>query len=221
MNDKVEERMKELFSREMIPAAGEQYRHFKGRLYQIIGLATDSRTEETMVVYQALYGEYRWYVRSLTEFLSPVDREKYPAVTQQYRFERVRSSAEIYPVCGAKADKPHLENADTDTEKHQKETEAAPVSLEPDKSRTARAGSVQSEEEQVRPELLLFLDAESATDKLRVLHELRKKMDEELLTTIELSMDLMPDERESMERRLDLVERTLEKRIKYEGGRLR
>ena len=34
-------------------------------------------------------------------------------------------------------------------------------------------------------------------------------------------VDLLPDERESMERRFELVEQTLEKRIRFEGGRLR
>jgi len=46
-------------------------------------------------------------------------------------------------------------------------------------------------------------------------------MDENLLTTIELSMDLLPNEKESLERRFELVEQNLEKRIRFEGGRLR
>ncbi len=166
-----------------IPVAGEFYQHFKGNLYQIIGIAKNSETDEKMVIYQALYGSYDWYTRPLEMFMSRVDKEKYPNVLQEYRFEKC--------VPGESA---------VNTEK---------------KDECERA------EETVREEILRFLDAEGAAEKLEVLRQLRKNMDESLLTTIELSMDLLPNERDSMERRYELVEQTLEKRVRFEGGRLR
>jgi hypothetical protein len=63
------------------------YKHFKGDLYLVEDLAQYSEDDTQLVIYRALYEDTKLYARPLDMFLSPVDREKYPDVEQEYRFE--------------------------------------------------------------------------------------------------------------------------------------
>lgn len=83
--------------------AGNVFKHFKHDLvdtddklmymYEIIAVAVDSETLEKKVVYRALYetgGEYTTWVRDYNDFISEVDKQKYPDAKQKYKFEQVR-----------------------------------------------------------------------------------------------------------------------------------
>ena len=79
----------EVQMREIIPGV---YHHFKGNDYEVIGVARHSETEESFVVYRALYGERGLWIRPLKMFQEYVDHNKYPDVDQEYRFEYVGAS---------------------------------------------------------------------------------------------------------------------------------
>ncbi|HHF0384320.1 TPA: DUF1653 domain-containing protein, partial [Pseudomonas aeruginosa] len=48
------------------------YRHYKGQNYRVLGVARHSETEEALVIYQALYGEFGLWVRPLEMFTEAV-----------------------------------------------------------------------------------------------------------------------------------------------------
>lgn len=68
---------------------GRVYRHFKGNNYLVLDIALHSETGERYVVYKALYGDCKTYIRPYDMFASGVDHEKYPDVEQEFRFQLV------------------------------------------------------------------------------------------------------------------------------------
>lgn len=186
---------------------GQFYRHFKDRLYQIVAVAEHSETGERMVVYQALYGDYRVYVRPYEMFVSEVDHEKYPEVTQKYRFELVEPSGDGQPVrTEAVQQKPCTRETRPETGEEKKPVPAA-GKQSPD------AGSV-------NPILLEFLDAETLEEKLHIMIFGRNQMDDNLLNNIAISLDLVVDEKSTQEK-YDEILNCLSMMEKFECNRLR
>ena len=50
-----------------------RYRHYKGREYEMVGVARHSETLEALVVYRPLYGERALWVRPHAMFVETVD----------------------------------------------------------------------------------------------------------------------------------------------------
>ncbi|OGF20691.1 hypothetical protein A2316_02815 [Candidatus Falkowbacteria bacterium RIFOXYB2_FULL_38_15] len=52
-----------------------KHRHYKGKEYEVIGVAKHSETLEELVVYRALYDERQIWVRPLKMFLEEVEAD--------------------------------------------------------------------------------------------------------------------------------------------------
>lgn len=143
------------------PLPGQRYRHFKGNQYQIITTGLHSETGEEMVVYQALYGDYQVYIRPLNMFVDAVDKEKYPNVEQESRFQLVTDNVESSVASEDFEEKP--------------------------KQAIRKTGM---DEETVSPLLIQFLDADTYSKKLKIFLEMRESIDEIMLTDVAASLDI-------------------------------
>lgn len=181
----------------MEPKAFEIYRHFKGNFYQIITLAEDSETGDKLVIYQGLYAPYKVYARPLTMFLEKLDRNKYPMATQEYRFERVTD----------------VSKGETTEEKTTEEkTEAQVV---PSKE-TLPCKNISEKNADINPYLLEFLEAEDPEQKLEVLSRIKAFLTPQILTSMELSQGMEPQEALSEEQRYRNIKNDIITKQKYE-----
>lgn len=67
---------------------GKRYRHFKGSIHKVLLIAKHSETLEDLVIYTHEDTKEIW-ARPKKLFESEVDHDKYPEVTQKYRFELI------------------------------------------------------------------------------------------------------------------------------------
>ena len=147
-----------------IPRPQEIYKHFKGNLYQIVAIAEHSETGEQLVIYQALYGDFRTYARPLTMFTSRVDHTKYPEVTQKFRFA--------------------LQGPESDRQERESQPEAINAPEEVD----------HPEELTLDPLVLEFLDADTYEQRLNILAALQHRITDEMITTMAIACDIEVDE---------------------------
>ena len=61
-----------------------RYRHYKGREYEVLGIARHSETEEEFIVYRALYGDHGLWIRPADMFLGTVEVEGLSCSRFQY-----------------------------------------------------------------------------------------------------------------------------------------
>lgn len=177
-----------------IPRAGEFYRHFKNKLYQIVTIAVHSETEEVLVIYQALYGDFQIYARPLSMFLSEVDHEKYPQVKAKYRFEKINMGQTSFE--GAEESAWKMSEIDTVPESTVQEVQPADGA------------------EDIAP-LLEFLDAKDHQEKRNILIQYKSELSETLLESMGLSIDCVLSGVGKEEKYYEL-EKILSTKIQYE-----
>ncbi|WP_109513107.1 DUF1653 domain-containing protein [Pseudomonas ovata] len=68
------------------------YRHYKGPEYRVFSVARHSETEEYVVFYQALYGDYGMWVRPLDMFQETVEVDGEPVP----RFALVQAEESLF-----------------------------------------------------------------------------------------------------------------------------
>ena len=203
-----------------IPKPHEIYKHFKGNLYQIVTIAQHSETGEQLVIYQAMYGDFKTYARPLAMFTSEVDKVKYPEVQQRFRFE----------LQGADADRQTRES-DTVNGAQGASTGAVPtataqgVAAQPASVAThpvAPAAHIEVAEEEpaLDPLVLEFLDADSYEQKLNILAGLHHRITDEMITTMAIACDIEVNDGET-EERYEELKNCLLTMEKFECNRLR
>ena len=223
-----------------IPKPHEIYKHFKGNLYQVVTIAEHSETGELLVIYQALYGDFKTYARPLAMFTGEVDREKYPEVTQRFRFElqgadadrqiRETDTVSVAHTATAQTEATQAVTAATTTTAQVAQSVAQvaaaqtmPTGTQPVVAQEPVATPAQfteDEEPALDPMVLEFLDADSYEQKLNILAGLHHRITNEMITTMAISCDIEVNDGEP-EERYEELKNCLLTMEKFECNRLR
>ena len=203
------------------PRVGEIYRHFKGNLYQSVAIATHSESRERMVVYQALYGDFRVYVRPYDMFISEVDYEKYPEVTATYRFTLVNPAtlraAAPQAAQPAPTARVHATPQPTPVARPQVEATPRPAVAAPQATTNTPSG-----EDGVYQHMIAFLDTDDFDKKYEILSEMDTmgELSNHVIDNLAAALDVViPDG--LLDYRIDQLRSCVRTRARYESLRLR
>ena len=207
---------------ERIPKSGEFYRHFKNKLYQILTVAEHSETGEKLVIYQALYGDFKTYARPLSMFVSEVDQQKYPNVTQKYRFEKVELNEEKHCDCAnepSKAEEAFAKQVNAVAEKQVAEQAAEPENVRASVS-TDNAELVQPVSDGSTEKMMAFFDSDDFEERYNILVSMRDTITDMQINNLAVSLDVVIPEGD-IDDRYEQLKMCLRTRQKYESNRLR
>lgn len=170
------------------PVVGEVYRHFKNKNYKIIAIAHHSETGEELVIYQALYGDGMVCARPLEMFVSEVDHEKYPEVTQKYRFEKIEDAKETSSAISG-------EVVMSSTENEVKEKRL--------------------EEMTVEEKMMAFFDTEDLEARYKILLAMREDITDTIIDNLAVATDVVIPDGE-IHVRFDDLRRAIQTKQRYE-----
>lgn len=197
-----------------IPKPGEFYRHFKNKMYQIVAVASHSETGEKLVIYQALHGDYGIYARPLDNFLSPVDREKYPQAEQKFRFEKTE------PGCGNEAEPEQGTREKTLVQSRRNCGLAGRGVVSAERDGGWGFSPIEPVPDQPNPLLIEFLDAESTEEQLAVLRRMEGCVGKRELDSVCVYLDIST-RYGSLEEQTEGIRRYLKLQMHYDASRLR
>lgn len=195
------------------PLPGEKYLHFKNKLYQVIAVAKHSETMEPYVVYQALYGDFGVYIRPYDMFVSEVDHEKYPEVTQKYRFAYVDHTKNETIRTERAEHKKIPVNQNVEQQENVLDVTAAVSTAElQEQNMVQRESDV---EEQINPWLLRFLDTDTMEEKYQIVCDIKNDITDRLIDDLAVAVDVVIPEGKLSDR-YEQLKYCIRTRQKYE-----
>lgn len=195
------------------PLPGEKYLHFKNKLYQVIAVAKHSETMEPYVVYQALYGDFGVYIRPYDMFVSKVDHEKYPEVTQKYRFAYVDHTKNETIRTERAEHKKIPVNQNVEQQENVPDVTAAVSTAELQEQNIVQRES--DVEEQINPWLLRFLDTDTMEEKYQIVCDIKNDITDRLIDDLAVAVDVVIPEGKLSDR-YEQLKYCIRTRQKYE-----
>lgn len=233
-----------------LPKTGELYKDNARRVYQVVSVARFVETGEQIVVYQAMFGNFEIYARTLQQFegkdgqgcpFTKIERTKgLPDDEEQGRVQAeagVQAEAAAAPVCTVKAEPRPRTQSPAESRRALRQNAAETSGggdfysekrrrqmeeREQRREMFRKTGRHESAAEELRanPGLIRFLEADTYEEKYQVLNEIQDDMTDRLIDDIAVVLDVVIPEGEIHDR-FHQLRNIILMRQKYETNRFR
>lgn len=165
------------------------YKSEAGRLYQVITLAKEDKSGKTLVIYQAMFGEFAVLAKEKSEFINQMSS----AVNTEFLTVENKKSEDEKPVT--------VEVRESASKDKIADNEDYVISEEA--------------EHEVSKDLLDFLDAETYEEQRNILIHIRPRITDHLIDSIAAAMDVSVDEGD-LDKRYNSLLNCIKTKEKYE-----